>query len=651
MDLSNDHPAQPAVPLLRNRSFILLWFAYAVSAMGDHISEMAILKTQNALDPNVDVTPLMARMTFTFFVPFFLLATVAGSLADRLPRKSLMITADLVRCVIMLGFASLIACMPRSSTWGPFLPLLAVGAFACLFAPARSALLPTLIRPDQLIRANGLISGLGIISTMIAAGISGHLADHYPARYSFRIDAATFAASALFLAFIRSPRLMNPGGRSAAKRADEAGLLSGFRYALGHRRVLELLAVAGLIWFCGALVNSVIPAVVRDVYGGTYQQMSGFRVFLGVGFILGAIVISLLGNALRSEIAITWGFFGVGVAIAVFAASVFLPLAPSSLSTIGAAAIILAGLFAVGVMASFNALLQRIVPDRHRGRVFGAKEVCCTGALLAATGLLGVPRWTHIDRWVGYILLCVAAITVGAGVVTLRVRMQRSTHPPGLMMLGHLNEFVVRLLWRFRRIGVSTVPRSGPAVIASNHVSGPDPALLCAAVPYRRISFLIAAEYARRPWVRFLVRRLECIPVKRGTRDVHSTKQALRHLKAGQVLGIFIEGGILPPDEPRRPKDGVAMLAMRTGAVVIPAFISGTRYKDGIVASLLTRHNARVRLGKPIDLGHCGAEKPDRESLRLATERIYTAIQALQPESGSDPYESRRHWRTSAHES
>ncbi|MDO8631724.1 MAG: hypothetical protein Q7R41_14650, partial [Phycisphaerales bacterium] len=64
--------------LLRNPNFILLWCAYGISAMGDHLSELAILKTQDALNTTVDVTPLAARMTFMFFVPFFLLAPIAG---------------------------------------------------------------------------------------------------------------------------------------------------------------------------------------------------------------------------------------------------------------------------------------------------------------------------------------------------------------------------------------------------------------------------------------------------------------------------------------------------------------------------------------------------------------------------------------------
>jgi len=199
------------------------------------------------------------------------------------------------------------------------------------------------------------------------------------------------------------------------------------------------------------------------------------------------------------------------------------------------------------------------------------------------------------------------------------------------MMILNLNEFVAKFWWRFRRIGRPTVPRAGPVLIAANHVSAADPALLGAAIPYRAISFMVAAEYARWPFIRFLVRLLECIPVKRGMQDLHATKQALRHLRAGKAVGIFLEGEITRPGEAAKPKDGVALLALRTGTVVIPAHISGTHYRDGIVAGLLTRHDARVRMGTPVDLSGLSRSKPDRETIRIATQRIYAAIGSLAP--------------------
>jgi 1-acyl-sn-glycerol-3-phosphate acyltransferase len=639
MPSADRQPQDRRWELLSNRNFVLLWCAYGISAMGDHLSEMAILKTQNAASIEVDITPLDARMTFLFFVPFFLFAPITGLLADRLPRRGLMITADLVRCGLMFSFALLIAWMTPLGSWGPFLPLMLVGAFAGLFSPARAALLPTLIRPGQLIRANALISGLGVIGTMAAIKIGGYLAEHYEPILAFRIDAMTFFASAVLLWVLRAPPQHAPAEQVRGFRQGAGELSDGFRYALCHRRVLELVAIASLVWFCGALVKCVMPAIVRDVYGGSYQAMSDYRALLGLGFIIGAVVVSTLGDALRSEIAITWGLFGIAGAIAIFALSVFLPLAPGTLAVIGGVGVVGAGVFGIAVMASFNSLLQRIVPNRYRGRVFGVKDVCSTGALLAATGTLGLPQGTRIDQWVGHILFGVALMMFVAGFVTLRVRLRRSAFGTGLALLQNFNEFLSKFWWRFRRVGPLTVPRDGPVIVAANHRCPADPLWLSAAVRYRPISFLVAAEYTRWPVVRTFMRMIDCIPVRRESRDTSATKQAIRHLRAGKAVGIFIEGGIVRPGESGQPKDGVAMLALKTGAAVIPAYISGVRYRAGIVSGLLSRHQARVRFGPRVDLSEFRSGKPDRETVRSATRKIYAAIQCLAPSADTAVFE------------
>jgi 1-acyl-sn-glycerol-3-phosphate acyltransferase len=626
--------------LLGNRNFVLLWCAYGISALGDHLSEMAILKTQNAASTDVDVTPLDARMTFLFFVPFFLLAPLTGWLADRLPRRGLMITADAVRCAAMLSFLVLMGWTANWGSWGPFLPLLLVGAFAALFSPARSALLPTLIRPEQLVRANGMISGLGVIATMVAIQIGGYLADHHHPEVAFRLDAGTFLASAVLLWCLRAPPQRTRRGGEGGLAEGLREIAAGFRYVSGHRRVLELIVIAALVWFCGPLVKCVIPAVVRDAYGyaENYQAMSTYRAFLGIGFILGAVSITTLGNALRSEIAITWGLLGIAISMSIFAASVFVPLAFFTRAVIGAIGVVLGGLFGVVVLASFNALLQRIVPDRYRGRVFGVKDLACTGALLLATGLLGVPRWTRLDDWVGFILIGVALLAFFAWAVNLRARLARHPLPSAVVFWVNLNEFVAKLWWRLERIGPVTIPRTGAVIVTANHTCSADPLFLYAAAPRHRIlSFMVAAEYTNMPLGGSLMRLVDCIPVRRGEYDTSATKQAIRYLRAGKAMGIFIEGRTVRPGEAAEPKDGVAMLALRTGAKVIPAHISGVKYRAGILRGLLARHDVRVHFGPPVDLSDLRGSKPDRAVLREATRKIYAAVRSLAPPGATAP--------------
>ncbi len=618
--------------LLRNRNFILLWCAYAISALGDHLSEMAILKTQNALAEGTDITTLTARMSFTFFIAFFALAPVAGILADRLPRRSLMITADVCRAAAFFFFASLIAWCQDWGSWGPFLPLLPIGLFAAIFSPARAALLPTLIRPDQLVRANGMISGLGVIATMAAVGAGGYLADNYAPSVSFRLDSFTYLGSAVCLAFLVAPRARAVSTATPPRRRAVSDLAAGFRYVRTHRPVLELIIIAMIVWFCGALVKSVIPAVVRDVYGGTYTTISVYLALLGLGFVLGAITITILGDALRSEIGITWGLLGIGIGMAVLALSVFLPFGVTTLRVIGGLGIVMGGFFGVATMASFNALLQRIVPDRFRGRVFGVKDIAAVGSLLVATGLLGAPGWTQVDRWVGWILIGVAIATFTAGAATLRVRMRRRGWPFDTVLVHGANEVFARFWWGFKRVGLNRVPLTGPVIVTANHTSAPDPCLLIAGSNPRLLSFIIAAEYKNWPVVRTCVRVLDCIPVKRDGRDTTATKEAIRRLRAGGGIGIFIEGRIGPPGKLRRPKDGVAMLALKTGAPVIPTYIDGVNYHKDVVKGILARHHVRLRFGPPVDLSEFMDAKGGRDVVRAATKKIYAAIYALAPE-------------------
>ncbi|GIK17123.1 MAG: hypothetical protein BroJett003_20870 [Planctomycetota bacterium] len=625
--------------LLRNRNFLLLWCAYGISAIGDHLTEIAILKTQNAADPSVDATPLTARMTFMFFLPFTLLGPMTGMLADRFPRRGLMIFADVARFALMLGFVALV---PMMHAWGPWWassPLLLLGVFAAVFAPARSALVPALIRSDQLTRANGMISGLGIIATMVAQLLGGWIAFRYPAGVAFVCDAVTFAVSACLIFLIRVPsantgagtRVSAGGGGSDA--AGEAttwrGVAEGFRYVLGHRRVLELIAAGCIVWFCGALVNSSIPAVVRDVYERPdYQVFSFYRALIGGGFILGSLVVITLGDAMPGDVFITWGLAAVGAGLALFGASAFMHGWPEAASRVGAAAVVLGGIGAVTVMAAFSAQLQRIVPNRFRGRVFGVSNLSSTAALLLCTGGLAIPAWERLDRWVGGLIVAAAGLAFASAAASIRIRVRRSPHRPWILFLENVNQFLTKFWWRMRVVNKPTVPHKGGVLVVANHTCYGDPLLLLGAVPYRPFGFLVAKEYTEMRVLGWFMRVVDCIPVKRDGMDAAATRRAMRHLRDGGALGIFIEGRIVPPGEPSELKDGVAMLALATGAKLVPAHISGTHYYKSLWKGMFVRHRARVRFGKPIDLSAFAGTR-DRETVRRVTGMIFERIQDL----------------------
>ncbi len=622
--------------LVRNRNFVLLWCAYGISALGDHLSEMGLLKLQEALAAGVtDATRRQAVMTFVFMFPFFAIGPVCGWIADRLPRKWIMVSADVVRAVLMVEILPVLLLLHRRfyPSHGPdeplpmviaVLPLAAVGVFAAAFSPARSALLPTLIRPDQLVRANALTSGLGMIATIASAVLGGYLVETVGVRWNFRIDGLTFVLSAALLLFLRPPRQAHS---AAPAEQGLSALADGFRYVHRHRRVAEIIAVSAVLWTGAAVFRSVIPALVRDVFGGTYADVGLYQGLLGVGMVVGAILLTLLGDSLRSELALSWSLKFAGLAGFLLALGIWGGWG----RPVCGAAIVSVGVFGAGIQVSVMALLQRMVPNYVRGRVFGVHDLASIGGLLAVTGLLGIPEWPAIDRHIAWITAATSVLLLGTGLTATTIRLTRGRFGRAITFWKNANEFYCRFWHRVRRDGICTVPAGGPVIVAANHHSSLDPFLLTAASPNRYVGFLIAREFARIPIFRRLVEMVECVPVNRSGVDTASVRAALRHLEAGRALGIFPQGRIQRPDEPPQIQDGIGLLALRSGAVVVPAYISGTRYSDSVVVPFLRRQRARVRFGRPVDLSRWAGRDKEREAYREVAEEIARCIFALRP--------------------
>ncbi|NLX14845.1 MAG: MFS transporter [Phycisphaerales bacterium] len=633
--------AQAALPsdlpagLFLNRNFLLLWAAYGIGAMGDYISAMAVLKWMNALD-SPEITRLQAMMTFMFMLPFFVLGPFAGLLADRLPRRGLMIATLLIRAVLMLNFAVLLTYFATWGTVAQFIPFLLVGIFAAVFSPARLALLPSLIREDQLIRANAMSSGLGVIAMMIAMVIGGYLAQQAEPTVSYYVNSGTFVISALLLWAMRVParEIQRQRGSAGLAALTEAG-----RYVRDHRRVIQLIMVAVIIYSCGAVVRSVMPAVVRDAFERPdYVQIAGFQARLGGGILLGALILTLFGNALRSEVAISWSLAGIGAAISLLTFSVFSPFAANVNYHIGGLAVIAVGVFGAGALSSYHVLIQRTVPDRLRGRVFGLTDLASMAGLLLVTGLIGIPRWPSVDNAVGWILLATSILVCGSAVMSFRLRIRYARFPRGLNLWWRFNEFYCKWWFRLKREGICTVPTHGPVIVVANHTSSIDPLLLIASTPNRVLGFVVAEEYANLPIGGRFIRMIECVPVKRDGHDAAGTRAALRHLRAGKALGVFPEGRIVRPDETLEPKDGAVLIALHTNALIVPAYISGTVYDSSVSRAFFRRHRARVRFGRPIDLSRYWIDRVDKESLGKLSQMVMRRIRELGEDDSLVPW-------------
>jgi 1-acyl-sn-glycerol-3-phosphate acyltransferase len=176
--------------------------------------------------------------------------------------------------------------------------------------------------------------------------------------------------------------------------------------------------------------------------------------------------------------------------------------------------------------------------------------------------------------------------------------------------------------------GGDPVPPRGAYILASNHRSGVDPIIL-SIVTKRRISFLMAREYYEVPLLHRAFRALDAIPVNRDGNDFGATKAALKRLLGGKVVGIFPQGGIRDASSEIEGKAGAALLALRTGAPVLPVFIDGSPNTHSVLRAVLTPSRTTVRVGAPVTLARIEGRRPTRTELEDATSRILGAISSL----------------------
>lgn len=204
---------------------------------------------------------------------------------------------------------------------------------------------------------------------------------------------------------------------------------------------------------------------------------------------------------------------------------------------------------------------------------------------------------------------------------------------------------VLRLLFRPWTGGTENVPREGPAIIASNHLSFSDHFFGPLPLP-RKVAFLAKAEYFTGSGLKGLIskaffRGVGQIPVDRGGGQAseRALRTGLRVLAEGKLLGIYPEGTRSPDGRLYRGKTGVARLALEARVPVIPCAMVGTfeLMPSGRLRPSL-RIRPGVRFGKPLDFSRYYGMESDRLVLRAVTDEIMYALMELSGQEYVDKY-------------
>jgi dTMP kinase len=428
--------SRPALgSLLRSRPFRRMAAATATSALGDWIGFLAIIAlTADILGPTRAAAFAVSGVMTARVLPSLLLAPVAGVFVDRWDRKRVLIATHLGRGAVM----ALIPFTQEILTL--ILATLVIEVLSALFAPAKDAAFPTLVRRDQLVTANqinlvltygalplaGVLYAVLIVVGQRLAPVDSLLAAR-PVALPIWFNALSFAVSAGLIALIPIRRSA-VGAREAGEGLGSA-LREGLRFVAG-RPVIRVLIVGVMLAAAAAGVVISSGEFFADLLNAGPSGFGLLVAAVGVGMVAGLLLAGPLSRRVRPEWLFPPALVAAGVGLGVTAA------APTIAAAIPPAAVMGSGAGLVFIVG--YTVLQQRAEDRIRGRVFGAFNAGVRIAIFTATiavpftiGLVGrEARGVLEDGRVGYpyvfggirlTLLATAALTVLGALLIVRV--------------------------------------------------------------------------------------------------------------------------------------------------------------------------------------------------------------------------------------
>jgi len=397
-----------------NCNFRRLWLAQIVSEIGDWFYTLAIYSLLLQLTGHASSVALALVLQV---LPQTLIGPTSGVVNDRISRKRVMITADLVRALIVI---SMLLVRSRSMVWLVYPLLLFETIMAAFFEPARSSVIPNITPRKDVIIANTLGSTTWSMNLVLGATLGGIVAALLGRDAVFILNALSFLASALFIAGMHfaEPHAEASGPLRMRDLFDYSQIREGVRYIRGHRGlVATVFAKAG---------NLVIgPSwVLFTVMGQKYFPVRWHNIdpergaMLGMSLLLGARGLGAFIGPLfsapwaghsdrRLRLGIFYGYLVIALGYALIGKSgnVWLACLWAAVAHCGGAT----------VWVFSTTLLQLNTDDRFRGRVFSADLGLCMltialGAWICGWLLdMGISALTLVT-WTGIVMLIPAAL-------------------------------------------------------------------------------------------------------------------------------------------------------------------------------------------------------------------------------------------------
>lgn len=573
--------------LMRSRKFAPLFWTQFLTAFNDNFLKQTLIFVILA-QMAAQGAALVTLAGGIFIVPFLLLSAIAGELADKYDKAK--IAELLKRCELVVAAISVVG-IAFSSIWILMLALFGFGVISSLFGPIKYGILPDHLASRDLPKANAWIEGGTFIAILTGTMVSA---------VAFRQGDNVWIFGPMMmglsvLCWFAARMIPSTGSKAPDLVVDRNVIRSSYRLVNELRadsRIWRASLMNCWFWFVGAFIMSMLPIMVTDILGGSEIVVPAYLAIFAISVAIGSAIagwmaagrIVLLPAPVGMLIValfgldLAWNLWGLQSSSHTESILAFFE-GPKTIRV----AVDLAGMAIGGAFLAVPtfAAMQSWANEDRRARVIGAANVL--SALFIAVGLALVAVLQAVGLSIPVIVLSISALNVVIAWVMLK------TLPTNAFR--DLISIIFRAFMRLEVEGLENIRKAGPApIIALNHVSLLDGALALAITEEEPV-FAIDYAFAKKWWVRPLLTKCKFLPLD-PTKPM-ATRSLIKVIQDGSPVGIFPEGRLTVTGTLMKVYDGAAMVADKTGAMIVPVRIDGL---EKSYASYLTSSHVRRRL-------------------------------------------------------
>ena len=343
---------------LRHRRYAALWTGAFASNVGTWMETVGVAVLVTTKTGQAGWTGLVAAAGF---LPNALVGPLGGALADRIPRRRLLLATTAVQ-TILAGTLTAMAATDTAVPWAVTLIVFASGCAGALGLPSYQALMPDLVPREDLTGAVALGAAQWNLGRVVGPALAGIVIGIGGYSWAFAVNTVSFLAVIAAIAPLRLPEPHPVPGESI-----RAAIAAGARFAWREPGIRAAIVYLGLNSLLAAPFIALVPAVALRVFGDAAGGTAALVTAQGVGAVVMALSLGGLAYRYGHRVTVLLCLAGLPVALVGYA------LAPSL--AVAAGAIFLVGALYLGCLSSFTTIAQLRAPPELRGRVLSALMV------------------------------------------------------------------------------------------------------------------------------------------------------------------------------------------------------------------------------------------------------------------------------------